>query len=68
MTDKLARCLRPGLAEEYSVSVDGVRQDFVLMQRPDGIGALRVELDVIGAKAEALGNGARLVLAGSGRF
>ena len=68
MTDKLARCLRPGLTEEYSVSVDGVRQDFVLMQRSDGIGALRVELDVIGAKAEALGNGARLVLAGSGRF
>ncbi len=58
---------RPGLVEEYSVSMDGVRQDFVVTQRPDGNGALRVELDVTGAKAQALGNGARLVLGGSGR-
>ncbi|MFT5131083.1 MAG: hypothetical protein ACI8W8_004718, partial [Rhodothermales bacterium] len=27
--DGLARFLRPGLVEEYSVSMDGVRQDFV---------------------------------------
>ena len=67
VADKVARCARPGLTEEYSVSVDGVRQDFVLAQRPAGDGALRVELDVTGARAEALGNGARLVLDGSGR-
>jgi len=67
VADKLARWVRLGLTEEYSVSVDGVRQDFVVTQRPAGDGALRVELDVTGARAEALGNGARLVLNGSGR-
>jgi hypothetical protein len=66
-TDKLARFIRSGLTEEYSVSVDGVRQDFVIAQRPAGGGALRVELDVTGARAEALVDGARLVLDGSGR-
>jgi hypothetical protein len=29
------RFTRPGLVEEYSVSVDGVRQDFVVLERPD---------------------------------
>ena len=52
-TDKLARLLRPGLTEEYSVSVDGVRQDFVVLGRPAGTGALRVELAVAGARALA---------------
>ena len=67
VADKLARCVRPGLTEEYSVSVDGVRQDFVVAQRPASDGALRVELNVAGARAEAAVTGARLVLDGSGR-
>ena len=29
VADKLVRFTRPGLTEEYSVSVDGVRQDFI---------------------------------------
>ena len=65
--DRLARFIRPGLTEEYSVSVDGVRKDFIVEQRPEGEGELRVELDVTSAKAEPLVNGARLVLDGSGR-
>ena len=32
-----ARCARPGLVEEYSVSVDGVRQDFVVAQPPPAL-------------------------------
>ncbi len=64
---KVARFLRPGVVEEYSVSVDGVRQDFLIAQKPPGDGAMRVGLDVAGAQAEALANGARLVLDGSGR-
>jgi len=32
--DKLARFIRPGLIEEYSVSIEGVRQDFVVLERP----------------------------------
>src|SRR6185436_19200170 len=89
------RFTRPGLIEEYSVSMDGVRQDFVVLERPDfpltsslsslgrsapgdgserermarapGEAALRLEMEVSGARTEPLANGARLVLEGSGR-
>ena len=67
VVDQIARFIRPGLTEEYTVSVDGVRQDFVVGQRPGGEGPLRVELGVAGAKAEPLVNGVRLVLEGGGR-
>ena len=85
--------VHPGLVEEYSVSMDGVRQDFVVLERPElcssgrqsapstsngisepthvvcygGGGKLRVELALTGARAEALPDGVRLTLAGSGR-
>jgi len=64
---ELARFIRPGFVEEYSVSADGIQQDFLLLQRPAGDGKLRVELEVTGAEAVSLANGARLVLNGSGR-
>lgn len=67
ISEQRVQFMRPGLTEEYSVSVDGVRQDFIIAQRPAGNGELRVTLDVTGAKAEPLVNGARLVLDGSGR-
>ena len=63
----VARYIRPGLVEEYSVSVDGVRQDFLAMDAPGGTGALRLELAVNGARVEEAADGARLVLNGSGR-
>jgi hypothetical protein len=63
----VVRFIRRGLTEEYRVSVDGVQQDFIIAQRPGGRGPLRVDLDVAGARAEPLANGARLVLEGSGR-
>jgi hypothetical protein len=44
-----------------------VRQDFIVCERPAGTGALRVGLAVEGAKAQAMPDGARLVLTGSGR-
>jgi hypothetical protein len=65
--DKLVSYIRPGLIEEYSTSMDGVRQDFLVLERPEGEGELRVELALNGAKAEAAGFGARLVLEDSGR-
>src|SRR6266567_6409605 len=46
---------------------DGVRQDFIIEQRPAGAGPLRVELAVTGAKVEPLAGGAHLVLENSGR-
>lgn len=67
ITDQLVRFIRPGVVEEYSVSVDGVRQDFVVMQRPTGIGDLCVELALSGATAEPTTYGAKLTLKGSGR-
>ena len=74
--DKLVRFTRPGLTEEYSVSVDGVRQDFIIESPPlnpqpstlnQSAGDLRVELALSGARAEAAASGARLRLEGSGR-
>jgi hypothetical protein len=64
---QVARFIRAGLTEEYTVSVDGVRQDFVIDQRPEGTGLVRLELELDGAKAEAMEDGARLALAGGGR-
>lgn len=58
---------RRGLVEEYSVSADGVRQDFVVAEPPGGAGDLRVELALSGVRAEATAQGARLVVDGSGR-
>jgi hypothetical protein len=60
--DKLVRFTRPGLSEEYSLSGDGVRQDFIIAARPTGVGDLRLELELSGARAEASVCGAVLTL------
>ena len=67
VSGQTVRFIRSGVTEEYSVGIDGVKQDFVIAQRPDGNGPLRLELDVDGAKAEAMAGGARFVLADGGR-
>ncbi len=64
---QVVRFTRPGLTEEYSVGIDGLRQEFVIERRPAGKGLVRLKLDVEGAKAEAVPDGARLVLAADGR-
>jgi hypothetical protein len=63
------RFSRPGLTEEYSVSMDGVRQDFIVEQAPASPpgGELVVKLAVSGARVEPAADGARLVLTHSGR-
>ncbi|MES2705689.1 MAG: hypothetical protein V4726_03710 [Verrucomicrobiota bacterium] len=58
---------RPGLVEEYRVGVDGVRQDFVVLERPAGAGELSLLLSVSGARAMAADYGAMLTLTGNGR-
>ena len=58
---------RPGVLEEYRVSMDGVRQDFVVLQRPEGAGSLSVTLAVTGAQVTAADYGVKLTLARSGR-
>ncbi len=65
--DKVISFNRPGLTEEYSVSVDGVRQDFIVLERPAGAKELSVTLDLTGAKAETATYGARLTINRGGR-
>ncbi len=59
--------LRDGLVEEYSTSIDGVRQDFVVLTKPVGADGLRVGLSVDGAQVRGAGDGAQLILNESGR-
>lgn len=66
-TPEVVSFIRPGLVEEYRVSADGVRQDFVVMRSPAGAGELRVRLRVDGAEAAMVDNGVELTLDGSGR-
>ncbi|MCB0767870.1 MAG: hypothetical protein KDB95_11745, partial [Flavobacteriales bacterium] len=65
--DATARFIRPALTEEYSVSVDGVRQDFILDTRPAGDGELLVHLALQGAVATQGLEGTVLTMDGSGR-
>jgi hypothetical protein len=65
--DKLVRFTRAGLTEEYLVSVDGLRQDFVITEHAPSEGDLRVDLALTGARAEAAAYGAKLIPEGSGR-
>jgi hypothetical protein len=64
---QVVKFIRSALTEEYSVSVDGPRQDFVIGRRPEGTGPVRLELEVDGAKAEAMADGVQLALANGGR-
>jgi hypothetical protein len=61
------RFTRSGLVEEYTTSMDGVRQDFVVLERPPGLGELVLRLAVSGASVESAALGAQVVLANSGR-
>ncbi|MES2922756.1 MAG: choice-of-anchor D domain-containing protein [Verrucomicrobiota bacterium] len=65
--EKTVTFSRPGLTEEYSVSVDGLRQDFIVTERPAGMGLLRVELALSGARAETAADGAKMTFDDSGR-
>ncbi len=64
---KLVSLVRPCLTEEYSVSTEGLRQDFLIHERPQGSGPLRLMLNVEGAACESIEQGVKLTLAGSGR-
>ncbi len=63
-----ATWLRPGLVEEYRAGVHGIRQDFLVLERPAGGGGLEVTLELHGAQAQPCGQGAQMRLPGSGRI
>jgi len=67
VADQVVRFIRSGLVEEYSASMDGVRQDFIIEPKPPGEGQLRLELAVSGAKVEPRAWGAQMVLEKCGR-
>ncbi len=67
VSGKTAIFSRPGLVEEYSVSMDGVRQDFLVAERPAGAGRLRLSLALEGARTERAAGGAKITLEGAGR-
>ena len=67
VSDQVAKFIRPRLTEEYSVGMEGVRQDFVIEQKPAGRGPMRLELEVDGAQAEQAGSVVKLLPTGSGR-
>jgi hypothetical protein len=48
------RFTRPGLVEEYTASMDGVRQDFVVLDRPPGLGELVLRLAVSGESEDSI--------------
>ena len=65
--EDLVRFVRSGIVEEYSVSADGVRQDFVITEPLPGQGDLRVELSIAGATAHQSGRSVILSPLGSRR-
>jgi Immunoglobulin I-set domain len=67
IADQVVRLVRPGVTEEYSVSMDGVRQDFIVAERPPGEGKLCVTLAVDGATAGQSPQAAHLLLSEDGR-
>jgi hypothetical protein len=78
-----ARFTRRGLVEEYTVSMDGVQQDFLVLEKPGGskvtasrlgeaalhgcLAELRLDLLVTGARLEQTAYGVQLVLEESRR-
>jgi len=67
VSGKLVSYVRPGLTEEYSVTIDGIRQDFLIADKPPGTGELTLELNTVGARVEPAQYGAVIVLQPSGR-
>jgi len=64
----LVRLVRSDVVEEFSVSEDGIRQDFLLNRAPQGQGRLRLELVADGATVAPAPHGVWLVFANSGRM
>lgn len=62
-----AKWLRQEVVEEFSVSADGVRQDFIVHNRPDGEGELAIAVEVSGATLRSVDDGVLLIPSASSR-
>jgi len=56
-----------GVAERFSNSASGIRQDFIIPAKPQGEGALQLQLMLSGASANAVDSGLILALDKTGR-
>ncbi len=65
--ENMARVIRPDLLEEYSVSGDGLRQDFIVEKRPEGDGLLELSLKLNGAVVRRDSAGLIISMLGSNR-
>ncbi|MGA3051033.1 MAG: hypothetical protein ABSE00_03850 [Chitinispirillaceae bacterium] len=66
--NEVVRTIRGDIAEEFTTTGDGIRQDFVVNHAPQGSGNLVVEVGVKGATVTQKGDGILLRLAQSGRM
>ncbi len=57
----------PELIEEYTVSGDGIRQDFIISKKPEGNGNLSLSIGLTGATAELSNSGLKIRLTETGR-
>lgn len=67
VSENVVSWVRPMIVEEYRVGIEGVRQDFVLRERPQHDGELSLALKLRGASAEPANYGAKLTLQATGR-
>lgn len=65
--DRYVTLDRGVVAEEFSTSREGIRQDFLVPLRPTGEGELRLRMGLEGASAQMGTDGVRLTMDGSGR-
>ncbi|MEI6424987.1 MAG: hypothetical protein WCP55_22440, partial [Lentisphaerota bacterium] len=59
--------IRPELVEEYTVSGNGIRQDFIVLKRPEGRGELALAVGLTGATAKLCSSGINIRLTETGR-
>lgn len=62
MEDDVVRWVRPHVVEEYRVSADGIRQDFIVVHKPSEPGPLRLSLGIDGARVDQADQGVLLTL------
>ncbi|HCE44270.1 MAG TPA: hypothetical protein DET40_12040 [Lentisphaeria bacterium] len=67
VSENCAQIIRPELVEEYTVSGDGIRQDFIVFKKPEGTGELSLFIGLNGATAELSGSGLKIRLNETGR-
>ncbi len=58
--DTCAQVIRPELVEEYTVSGDGIRQDFIVSKKPEGSGGLALAVSLGGATCELSDTGIKI--------